>query len=115
MPVTARVLEWLRGGTPNYGWLIQPRTRIGLHFYSAQYVPSLRPSLRVSYVLLPELQIERGTNGVRLSRDVPGFRLQHSDELNSMNWFDTPGGQQSAVNVAPTNLTRFFRLYRPPQ
>jgi hypothetical protein len=115
VPVTARVLDWLRGSTPNHGWLIQPHTPFALHFYSAQYVPSLRPRLTVFYVARPELQIERATNSVRVSWDVPGFRLQHSDVLTSTNWFDTPGGQESPVSLAPTGLARFFRLFRPPQ
>jgi hypothetical protein len=113
VPVTARVLDWLRGSTPNHGWLIQPRTPFALHFYSAQYVPSLRPSLKVLYVLPPDLQIGRQTNSVRLSWDIPSFRLQHSDTPGDTNWIDTPGGQQSPVSVEATGMARFFRLYHP--
>jgi hypothetical protein len=115
VPVTAQVLDWMRGRTPNYGWLLQPRTVFQLQFYSAQYVPSLRPKLIVFYVAPPDLQIERQTDSVRLSWDVPGFHLQQADALSSTDWIETPGGHESPVSVAPTNTARFFRLHGDPQ
>jgi hypothetical protein len=53
VPVTARVLDWLRGSTPNHGWLIQPRTPFALHFYSAQYVPNEQRAVVLGYSEFP--------------------------------------------------------------